>query len=176
MVVGIDVYHDKSQKMPSVAAVVATMNNTSTQWASQVVFQDSKQELVDGLRAALVKLLEAYYQRNTQWPTSMIVFRDGIGDSQIETSGRIELDQLARTFFKVTEITHRKFGFVVVQKRIMTRLIDAGGDNPPPGTVVDQIITKKQMKDFFLVSQKVNQGTVSPTHYVSNHGFLIVSV
>ena len=39
-------------------------------------------------------------------------------------------------------------------------------DNPPPGSVLDHTITRKKWHDFFLVSQHVGQGTVSPTHYV----------
>ncbi len=39
-------------------------------------------------------------------------------------------------------------------------------DNPPPGVVVDHTITRRDWYDFFLVSQHVRQGTVSPTHYV----------
>ena len=33
------------------------------------------------------------------------------------------------------------------------------------GTVVDQHVTRKEWYDFFLVSQSVRQGTVTPTHY-----------
>ena len=33
------------------------------------------------------------------------------------------------------------------------------------GSVVDQYVTRKEWYDFFLVSQSVRQGTVTPTHY-----------
>jgi aubergine-like protein len=61
--------------------------------------------------------------------------------------------------------------FVVVQKRINTRIYkpNAGSDdfeNPPPGTIVDSVVTRRNFKDFFLVPQSVNQGTVTPTHFV----------
>ena len=39
-------------------------------------------------------------------------------------------------------------------------------DNPPPGSVLDHTVTKRNWYDFYLVSQHVGQGTVSPTHYV----------
>ena len=39
-------------------------------------------------------------------------------------------------------------------------------DNPPPGSVLDHTVTRRNWYDFFLVSQHVGQGTVSPTHYV----------
>ncbi len=35
-----------------------------------------------------------------------------------------------------------------------------------PGAVLDHTITSREQFDFFLVSQHVNQGTVTPTHYV----------
>ena len=37
-------------------------------------------------------------------------------------------------------------------------------DNPPPGTILDHTVTKRDWYDFFLVSQSVNQGTVDPTY------------
>ena len=59
--------------------------------------------------------------------------------------------------------------FTVVSKRINTRLFMKRGtnyQNPFQGTVVNNKITKcDQAFDFFIVSQSVNQGTVSPTHY-----------
>ena len=42
-------------------------------------------------------------------------------------------------------------------------------ENPPPGTVLDHTVTRYQFKDFFLVPQAVNQGTVTPTHMVLAH-------
>ena len=37
--------------------------------------------------------------------------------------------------------------------------------NPEPGTVVNSEITKEGNPEFYLVSQKVIQGTAVPTHY-----------
>ena len=59
--------------------------------------------------------------------------------------------------------------FIVVSKRINTRFFKMDqrgmGSNPPCGTVVDNKVTLNERFDFFLVSQKVTQGTVSPTSY-----------
>jgi aubergine len=54
--------------------------------------------------------------------------------------------------------------FIIVSKRINTRLF-AGNSNPPAGTVADSVITLPERYDFYLVSQHVTQGTVSPTSY-----------
>ncbi len=54
-----------------------------------------------------------------------------------------------------------QFSYVIVQKRISTRILLKGGpkmyDNPPPGTVVDNTITRYRFMDFFLIPQAVNQ-------------------
>ena len=58
--------------------------------------------------------------------------------------------------------------FVIVSKATATRFFAGSGDNPSNpacGTVVDDRVTMKERSDFFLVSQKVNQGTVSPTNF-----------
>ena len=67
--------------------------------------------------------------------------------------------------------------FVVVQKRGSTRFFYKGPNeffqNAPMGTVVDNTITGRKISnfenpnapDFYLVSQSVRQGTVSPSHY-----------
>lgn len=58
--------------------------------------------------------------------------------------------------------------FIVVSKRINTRFFKMDGrgpSNPSCGTVVDNKVTLNERFDFFLISQKVTQGTVSPTSY-----------
>jgi len=55
-----------------------------------------------------------------------------------------------------------------VSKRISTRFFQTfgrGANNPPCGTVVDNTVTQFERYDFFLVSQKANRGTVSPTSF-----------
>ena len=57
---------------------------------------------------------------------------------------------------------------IIVKKRVSTRLfLEARGQmsNPPPGTLVDSVVTRPEWFDFFLISQSVRQGTVTPTHY-----------
>lgn len=39
-------------------------------------------------------------------------------------------------------------------------------ENAPPGTVLDHSITRRSLFDFYLVSQKMRHGTVTPSHYV----------
>ena len=61
------------------------------------------------------------------------------------------------------------FTFVVVQKRINTRIYHQTGrtayDNPPCGTILDHTVTRFKYKDFFLVPQVVSQVLVMTEYY-----------
>lgn len=41
--------------------------------------------------------------------------------------------------------------------------------NPKPGTVCDEVITRRDMYDFYLVPQNVREGSVSPVHFIVVH-------
>ncbi len=126
---------------------------------------------MDSLRVAFVSGLRKYHHHNGRFPEYVIVFRDGVGDGQLGTVAKHEVSQMKKCFEECNiPQPHPRFVFVVVQKRISTRIYtnpkEGEFGNPPPGSVVDHQVTRRDMYDFFLVSQKVNQGTVSPTHYV----------
>ena len=169
MVVGIDVCHDADRKNPSVAGIVGSTNDRFSLWYSRTVIQSRGQELIDGLLLAFVDLLKAYHQRNHAWPEAIIIFRDGVNEQQFEALEEHEVKPLYE-FYKKTTNGNEKFGFVIVQKKVHTRVMLKIGDhveNPPSGTVVDESITNKGRKNFYLISQKASHGTVTPTRYVS---------
>merc|ERR1719192_3044030 len=165
MVLGVDVYHDPSRRGSSIAGVVSSTNMTMSRWYSSTVFQNPGQELVDCLKVAFVKGLKKFYEANHIWPDKVIVFRDGVSDSQLSLSAAYEAEQFRDSFRHISDKYNPGFGFIVVQKRINTRIFHQVGkelDNPPPGTILDHTVPKRDFFDFFLVSQHVGQGTVSP--------------
>ncbi|KAK3795239.1 hypothetical protein RRG08_056298 [Elysia crispata] len=170
MVVGIDSYHDAAKGKQSVGGFVASMNRLCTRWYSNVCFQRPGQELVHGLQICLTSALRKYHAENHFLPEKIVIFRDGVGDGQLDMLADHEVKQLHRCFSSFGEYTPQ-CTTVCVQKRINTRIYsrdrDEGGMvNPPPGTVVDSVVTRRDRYDFFIVSQHVRQGTVSPTHYI----------
>ena len=105
----------------------------------------------------------------------MIVFRDGVGDGQLSVSAKYEAEQFKDCFKHISDDYSPGLGFVVVQKRINTRIFLMQGkecENPAPGTVLDHTVTKTDWYDFFLVSQHVGQGTVSATLIPTLNTFL----
>ncbi|KAK3727509.1 hypothetical protein QZH41_018372 [Actinostola sp. cb2023] len=176
MVVGIDVYHDAARGGRSVGGVVCSINQSLTRWYSRVCFQSPGQELMDGLKMALTASLKKYHEVNNTLPQRIVVFRDGVGDGQLKIVSGYEVEQISECFALFGEAYVPKMTVIVVQKRINTRLFLSEGrgpqsrlTNPSPGTVLDHTITRKDWYDFFLVSQHVRQGTVTPTHYVVVH-------
>ncbi|KFB43049.1 AGAP008862-PA-like protein [Anopheles sinensis] len=171
MICGIDTYHETKRQNASVAAFVGSLSPDFTQWYSRATIQSCKEEFMNGLCASFEKTLFAYRGRNSHLPQRVIIFRDGVSDSQIRMCEEYELPQLLAACEAVQPGYKPKITFIIVQKRIITRMFSMNGadgsfGNPPPGTVLDHTVTRRYLYDFFLVSQSVRQGTVSPTHFV----------
>ncbi|XP_034834456.1 piwi-like protein Ago3 [Maniola hyperantus] len=172
MIVGIDSYHEANQKKQSVFAFVASYNQAMTTWYSKVVFQQRGQEVGDCCKFCVVEALQHYLRVNAKLPDRIIIYRDGVGDGQLPTIKKYEIPQMKISIKDFEAEYNPTITYVVVQKRINTRIFLRQGAefaNPNPGTVLDHTITRRDWYDFLIVSQKVNQGTVTPSHYVVIH-------
>ncbi|XP_068099765.1 piwi-like protein 1 [Hyperolius riggenbachi] len=168
MIVGVDCYHDTLAGKRSIAGFVASLNQGMTRWFSRCVFQDPKQEIVDGLKICMQAALKAWYSCNNSLPSRIMIYRDGVGDGQLNTLVKYEIAQLIDCINAAGKDYSPKLTVIVVKKRISTRFFASMGgrlQNPPPGTIIDVEVTRPEWYDFFIVSQSVRQGTVSPTHY-----------
>ena len=61
-------------------------------------------------------------QVNHRLPDKIIVFRDGVGDGQLNTVAGYEVDQLKKCFGHFGEEYTPDLAVVIVQKRINTRI------------------------------------------------------
>ncbi|XP_012263472.2 piwi-like protein Ago3 [Athalia rosae] len=171
MVCGIDTHHPGTDRNShgSVAAFVASLDKPFTRWFSKVCLQRPNQELLDSLKVCLITALKAYFKVNSRFPDRIIIYRDGVGDGQLVTIRDYEVKQLEDSFSLISADYKPRLCVVIVQKQINTRIFGKMRnrlENPLPGTIVDHSITRRTWYDFFLVSQNVRQGTVSPTHYL----------
>ncbi|XP_053313403.1 piwi-like protein 1 [Spea bombifrons] len=168
MIVGIDCYHDTSSGRRSVGGFVASLNQGMTRWFSRCVLQDQKQEIVDALKVCMQAALKAWYSFNKNLPSRIIIYRDGVGDGQLQTLVNYEVTQFLDCIQSAGKDYSPKLTVIVVKKRVSARFfahIDGRLNNPPPGTVIDVEVTRPEWYDFYIVSQAVRAGTVSPTHY-----------
>ncbi|XP_037029496.1 protein aubergine-like [Bradysia coprophila] len=167
MVVGFDVCHDAKDKSKSYGALVASMDMKKAQnYFSAVTPHKNGEELSNQLALNIVKALMCFKGQHNALPERIVIYRDGVGEGQtnyvFEHEVKNILSKLNEHYGSAAK--ELKFSFIVVSKRINTRFFK-GGINPNPGTVVDDIVTLPERFDFFLNSQYVRNGTVSPTNY-----------
>lgn len=171
MTVGFDVSIHPGDRKKSIGALVATMDIKESG-----AFYSTTSEYKDGnemnalLAGHMKKALEIYKETCGALPENIIFYRDGVGEGQITYLMKLEVEPLIAKLNDVYQSSGSspKLVYIVVNKRVNTRIFKKAGSmhiNPKPGTVVDRQIVLPGRNDFFLVSQHVGQGTVSPTYY-----------
>ncbi|XP_052739671.1 piwi-like protein Siwi [Bicyclus anynana] len=168
MVVGYDVCHDTRSKEKSFGAFVATLDRAMTQYYSSVDAHTSGEELSAHIGFNIACAAKKYREKNGVLPGRIFVYRDGVGDGQIPYVLSQEVAEIKAKLAELYGTTEVKMAFIIVSKRINTRVfVDTGrsGENPRPGTVIDDVVTLPERYDFYLVSQNVREGTIAPTSY-----------
>ena len=165
MIVWYVVCHDASRKDLSYVAIVASLNPALARYYSSVTPHSHGEELSNDLATNIFKAIIRYKENNNaNLPSMIIIYRDGVGEGQIPFVYNHEVRIVKERLSELYQQTPPNLGIVIVKKRLNTRLV-INGTNAIPGTVADDCITSPDRYDFFLVSQSVRQGTVSPTSY-----------
>ncbi|KAL0948418.1 hypothetical protein HGRIS_010999 [Hohenbuehelia grisea] len=181
MLVGIDVTHPGPGSVkgtPSIAAVVASVDELYGQYPASMEIQESKKEMVTNLKGMMKERLASFLKRNKTLPSRVLVYRDGVSEGQFN----IVIDDELRSIKEAFQETQTPKGpyqpqltIVICGKRHHTRFypteaVNADKDgNPRPGTVVDRGVTAVYHFDFFLQAHGGLQGTTRPTHYYVVH-------
>lgn len=181
MVVGMDVTHPgpgSARGTPSIAAVVASVDNHFAQYPASLEIQESRKEMITNLKEMMVARLQLFRQRSKVLPKRVLVYRDGVSEGQFNIVRLEELPEIVKAFhtFDQPKKPYRpQLTIVICGKRHHTRFYptegkDAANDgNPRPGTVVDRGVTAVYDFDFFLQAHGGLQGTTKPTHYYVVH-------
>lgn len=184
IVIGIDVTHPSPgspEGTPSVAGIVASVDQRLGQWPADFKIQKARQEMVSGLDEMLKPRIQLWAKHNNQrYPENIIVYRDGVSEGQYESVLGNELPLLRKACREVYPANDTKKGIprisiIIVGKRhhtrfYPTRAADADrSSNPQNGTVVDRGVTEARNWDFFLQAHAAIQGTARPAHYYVIH-------
>ncbi|XP_001657626.2 protein aubergine [Aedes aegypti] len=170
MVIGFDVCHDTRDKSKSYGALVASMYGAGCRhpkYFSTVNHHSNGEELSNFMAQNIIKAVHSYRADfGNALPERIIVYRDGVGEGQLKYVYDHEVNAIKEKLLLACKERREaaRLTFFVVNKRINTRLFHQKR-NPVPGTIVDDVITLPERNDFYLVSQSVRQGTVSPTSY-----------
>lgn len=180
MLVGIDVTHPSPSSLkgtPSIAGVVASIDHKLAQWPGSIRAQESRKEMVSHLEAMMVERLQSWQKKNgRKLPNKILVYRDGVSESQYKTVLNEEYPCLRKAYERVypSNTAKPKISLIIVGKRHHTRFFPMKKDkpdadekgNPVNGMIVDRGITMQNGWDFFLQAHTALQGTARPAHYV----------
>ncbi|KAK3005861.1 hypothetical protein RJ639_015846 [Escallonia herrerae] len=147
MILGMDVSHGSPGRsdIPSIAAVVGSRCwPLISRYRAAVRTQSSKVEMIESLFKPLANgeddgimrelLVDFFQSSNGRKPAQIIVFRDGVSESQFSQVLNNELDQMIKAYQHLGEVDIPKFTVIVAQKNHHTKLFQAGGpENIPPG-------------------------------------------
>ena len=169
MIVGMDVHHDTVNKRQSVLGYSASLNPEFTKYYSTIRKQDKVGEeisaAVEGcFREAIVNFFEETKKRFL--PSLIIVYRDGVGETQEDLVRSIEVEGLKKIISEFKDY-NPEIIYLVVRKGINQRFfMGRGGDyfNPKAGTLVlDESICDEN--EFYLITSTVTQGNAAPVKY-----------
>ncbi|KAH7290287.1 hypothetical protein KP509_30G040900 [Ceratopteris richardii] len=181
VIFGMDVSHGPPgfSDSPSIAAVVASREwPYFSRYSVRVRAQSRKVEMLAGLYeeagsgGMIVELLLDFYNSckappgSDRRPKQIIIFRDGVSESQFEQVLREEYLAFKKAFKRIDKSGDYdpKITLIVVQKRHHTRFFPPNG-NVQPGTIVDASLCHPRDYDFYLCAHAGLIGTTRPTHY-----------
>ena len=156
MTIGIDISHDTRDRSKSFSAVVATMDlKTCQAFFSTVSAHQNGEEMCNELLLSVAKALHQYESIHHELPKKICIYRDGVGEGQTKYVYDHEVMQLKAKLESIYESSKSehplKMCFIVVSKKINTRIFTENQKNPPAGTVVDDVITLPERLVFIIV-------------------------
>ncbi|KAE9614906.1 putative post-transcriptional gene silencing PAZ-Argonaute family [Lupinus albus] len=179
LILGMDVSHGSpgQSDIPSIAAVVSSRHwPLISKYRACVRTQSPKVEMIDNLfkkvsdkeDEGIIRelLIDFYSSSGKRKPDNIIIFRDGVSESQFNQVLNQELDQIIQACKFLDENWDPKFLVIVAQKNHHTKFFQPGSpDNVPPGTVIDNKVCHPRNYDFYLCAHAGMIGTTRPTHY-----------
>ncbi|KAK3010746.1 hypothetical protein RJ639_011299 [Escallonia herrerae] len=179
IIIGMDVSHGSPGRsdIPSIAAVVSSREwPLVSRYRACVRTQSPKVEMIDSLYKRVSDtedqgmfrelLLDFYASTGKRKPDQIVIFRDGVSESQFNQVLNIELQQIIEACKFLDEQWCPKFMVIVAQKNHHTKFFQTNSpDNVPPGTVIDNKVCHPKNNDFYLCAHAGMIGTTRPTHY-----------
>eukprot|EP00026_Physarum_polycephalum_P002784 Phypoly_transcript_02792.p1 GENE.Phypoly_transcript_02792~~Phypoly_transcript_02792.p1 ORF type:complete len:854 (+),score=108.70 Phypoly_transcript_02792:322-2562(+) len=186
MIVGIDISRNSGK---STVGMVASINKNISKFYSRVYEREEGSPEIKQIADFIKDACTIFATLNPTkvghgWPSTIIVYREGAGESQMQAVIKEECELIKK---KVSEVGCKEIVYVVVHKRIDTRFfLEQEGQrvaNVESGTLVDTDVVASAERhreigtdyDFFLVGQSHMQGnspaagTMNPAHYWVKH-------
>lgn len=169
MIVGADVFHRSMHE--SVTSVVSSTDKNFTSYYSQTSVQKRRgDDTLYGIADSVKMAARKYVKKNQHPPNIIIVYRDGVGQSQVDNVREKEVKSLLAGLEQEFNGKNVRLVYIIVTKRLSDRFFVMNNGylcNPDGALIVDQTVVKQDQFEYFMVAQSVSaqQGTATPTNY-----------
>lgn len=149
MTIGFDVSTDSTDKRKAYGAFIASMDlKKNVKYFSAVASHIRGEECSGSIAVHMRNALRAFHSTHGCFPEKILMYRDGVGEGDIDFVRNQEVNTLENTLKEVYETAGCEykptFTFIIVTKRINTRFFTASfsrHENPCSGTVIDTAVT-----------------------------------
>ncbi|OMJ83571.1 hypothetical protein SteCoe_15480 [Stentor coeruleus] len=170
MVIGIDLFIKTGSY--GVLGFCATVDRNYSKYCSFPSVINPGEEFFGKIKESTQLAIKQFYNENQDYPRIIVVFRDGVSDSQRSSVINNEVEAIKQAFAWIKTENKNFISpsllYVTVNKRTNARFYfqnNGNITNPPIGTVVDSKVVDKFGYDFFILPAKSAQGCMIPTHF-----------
>ncbi|KAL4494440.1 hypothetical protein ABPG72_019850 [Tetrahymena utriculariae] len=173
MIIGIETSMKKI-KNQQVIGVVASINKDFTKYFSDVEVRKDNDNALPTLSKIVAKAVEAYVKNTKTVPSEVIVYRQGLGEGQIQQSFNLEIKAIQTGFNNFKAGFNPRLAFFQVNRKIGQKFYQqpygdkAEYQNPASGTIVASQVVQNNF-EFFMAAQNCNSGVCTPTKYTCLH-------
>lgn len=167
MFCGIDIFKKTKAKGCAYSAFVSSTDQYCGKFNSEVNWVNQGEEAGAGFGKSVINGVEAFKAANGTAPERIVIFRDGVSESQLPAvlsteCGSIK-DALINAGHKDTDLI-----FLVVNQTSNARFFCKNGSrnvNPERGIVIDSGVVRENEYDFYIVPHGSRQGIQGPTRF-----------
>lgn len=143
MTIGFDISKDTSDKGKAFGCLVATMDlKQHIEYYSHVTELRSVDKIGNEFATSVVLAVRHWREKYQSVPKRIIIYRGGVGEGDLNYLENTEVESVKSALSAMyPNIEELLLCYMVVTKKITTRLWDNRDNNPSPGTVVDDVIT-----------------------------------
>jgi len=140
MVIGIDVFHDTKNKSKSILGFCATIHPNLNKYYSTIAVHPSGHEIGTAIGKLFTEAINVFNEKARRFPETIIVFRDGVSESQVDAVKRMEVDSVLSACQQIrvgSEVYSPNLIYTVVVKITSARLFASAGSTRGGGEAED---------------------------------------
>lgn len=164
LIAGVDLV--TTEDKTAVVSLACQMGPNFVHHYSMVAKQKKGAQVMNSVYKMALDIVKHYQKKNGSLPKQILVFRKGINRSNFDDMVEFEIYRIAETLQVTYKTEAPKLIYLIVDTRVDERFAVStqnGLENPDTGLVVIDGVVKRNLTNFYLVSQHANRGSINPT-------------